>query len=218
MLLPEPTPSAYHSTLLSPFLSLALTSFQTFRRVWLSPFTSTKWGKTLTWVAIYIYDLRLNFSFFMRVYHIVDFGYYSVRSLYITVFSGWYSFNLKLISELSSMGTRLISYWVAYRHVLGGLTHLHGQALVTPSTSLLAYNYVAVNCVRLEINQIFTSNDHVFCSEVNKSRTAAATRRIMCVSWQDSPIVMKYPAGLDRLAPGYCYCSPLFSWEIQVLG
>jgi len=62
---------------------------------------------------------------------------------------------------MSSMGTKLISYWGAYRHVLGGLTHLHRQALVMPSTSLLAYNYVAVNCVRLEINQIFTSNDHV---------------------------------------------------------
>jgi hypothetical protein len=57
----------------------------------------------------------------------------------------------------------------AYRYVLGGLTHLHRGALLIPSTSLLTYNYVAVNCVRLEINQIFTSNDHVFCSEVNNS-------------------------------------------------
>lgn len=115
------------------------------------------------------------------------------------------------------MGTKLISYSGAYRHVLGRLNHLHRQALVMPSTSLLAYNYVAVNYVRLEINQIFTSNDHVFCSEVNKSRIAAASSRIMCMSWQDSRIMMKYRAGIDRPASGYCYCSLHFSCEIRVL-
>jgi hypothetical protein len=67
------------------------------------------------------------------------------------------------------MRTKLIGYCGTYSYVLDGLTHLHRGALIIPSTSLLTYNYVDVNCVRLEINQIFTSNDHVFCSEVNNS-------------------------------------------------
>lgn len=90
-----------------------------------------------------------------------------------------------------------------------------------PSTSLLTYNYVAVNCVRLEINQIFTSNDHVFCSEVNNSRTAAAAVaawRITCMSWQRSQVTVKYPAG--RESCGFrlqLMCTTLFSCGTEVL-